>query len=88
MPDWIAPVGVTAAILLLVGTGGWAGKVIERLKNLKEMADEDRQAFQKTADTDRGTFQKGATCLFRRSRPPIPGQAVHRFRAKPSGLER
>ena len=71
MPDWLAPIGVTAAILLLVGAGAWAGRVMERLKNLretadadrkmfKETADADRHAFQKTADTDRDTFQKGA----------------------------
>ena len=30
---------------------------------------------------------KSSTCSGR-SRPPVPGQAVHRFRGKPSGLER
>ena len=29
---------------------------------------------------------QAALCLFRRSRPPIPSQAVHGFRAKSSGL--
>lgn len=30
----------------------------------------------------------GTICLFRRSRPPVPGEAVHPFRAMPSGVER
>ena len=61
MPDWVAPVGIPAAILALIGAGVWAGRVIERLGNLKEAADADRKAFQKTADDDRKSFQEVAT---------------------------
>ena len=61
MPGWIAPVGVPAAILLLIGLGVWVGGVIERIKNIKETADADRKTFKETADADRETFQKAIT---------------------------
>ena len=60
MPDWIAPIGAAAAILLLVGAGVWAGRVVERLRNLKETADADRNAFLKRADAERDAFLKRA----------------------------
>ena len=61
MPEWVAPVGIPTAIVALITAGVWAGKVIERLGNLKGTADADRKVFQKTADDDRKSFQEAAT---------------------------
>ena len=60
MPGWIAPVGVPAAILLLIGLGVWVGGVIERIKNIRETADADRKTFKETADADRKAFKETA----------------------------
>ena len=67
MPDWIAPIGAAAAILLLVGAGVWAGKVVERLRNLKETADADRQAFKETGDADRQALRETADAFLKRA---------------------
>lgn len=53
MPGWLGPVGIPAAIALLVGVGIWVGKVMERLGNIKETADADRETFQKAITEDR-----------------------------------
>lgn len=60
MPAWVAPVGIPTAVLALIAAGVWAGKVIERLGNLKETADEDRKSFREMAEAERQAFQRRA----------------------------
>lgn len=45
MPDWIAPIGIPAIIVAIIGGSLWVGRMIERMSNSKESVAKDREDF-------------------------------------------
>ena len=55
MPDWIAPIGVPAVFLAIIAGSIWVGRIMERMSNLRETVDKDREDFRELLRADRAS---------------------------------
>lgn len=58
MADWIAPIGIPAIIIAIIGGSLWVGRMIERMSNSKESVAKDREDFWEAMAKGRESFKE------------------------------